>query len=554
MRFTADFETITDPDDCRVWAFAVCDIDNPDYVFTGNSIDGFMEWMNSHAGDSVYFHNLKFDGEFILHKLLSSDWTYVEDRKFLSEKTFTTLINSSGAFYSIELCFKKYDSKKLCLRIYDSLKILPLSVDAVAKSFKLPISKLSIDYNEHRPIGHELTVEELEYITNDVRIMAMALKNMFDQNLTAMTQGSNAMMDFKRIISKKNFERWFPVLEHDKEIRQSYKGGWTYANPIWAGKDIGKGIVLDVNSLYPSRMYNCMLPFGEPIFYEGKYVPDKIFPLYVQMIRCCFDIKPEHLPSIGLKNLRFLPTEYVESSGVEPIALCLTSVDLELMFEQYDVYYIEYIAGWKFKASNQIFKEYIDKWIEVKNEATLSGNPGLRTIAKLMLNALYGKFAVNPSITRKHPTLAEGKVKYITGSPEEIKPVYVAMSAFITSYARALTIRSAQSVFHRFLYADTDSLHLIGTEIPDNLEVDNVKLGAWDHEATFERARFLRTKCYIEEIGEDLKVTCSGMPSRCHKYVTWENFKFGTTYEGKLVPKHVVGGIVLKEDVFTLRE
>lgn len=36
-----------------------------------------------------------------------------------------------------------------------------------------------------------------------------------------------------------------------------------------------------------------------------------------------------------------------------------------------------------------IFKDYIDKWIARKNEATLSGNGGQRQLAKLMLNSLY---------------------------------------------------------------------------------------------------------------------------------------------------------------------
>ena len=41
MKFTADFETIADTEDCRVWATGICNID--DYNFTyGNSIDFFF--------------------------------------------------------------------------------------------------------------------------------------------------------------------------------------------------------------------------------------------------------------------------------------------------------------------------------------------------------------------------------------------------------------------------------------------------------------------------------------------------------------------------------
>mgnify|MGYP002512467155 CR=1 FL=1 len=43
-------------------------------------------------------------------------------------------------------------------------------------------------------------------------------------------------------------------------------------------------MVLDVNSLYPSVMYDSDLPFGTPIFFKGEYIEDEIYPLYTQMI------------------------------------------------------------------------------------------------------------------------------------------------------------------------------------------------------------------------------------------------------------------------------
>ena len=51
---------------------------------------------------------------------------------------------------------------------YDSLKIIPFGVSKIAKSFNLPISKLEIDYNAYRELGHTLTKQEIDYIKNDV--------------------------------------------------------------------------------------------------------------------------------------------------------------------------------------------------------------------------------------------------------------------------------------------------------------------------------------------------------------------------------------------------
>lgn len=153
-------------------------------------------------------------------------------------------------------------------------------------------------------------------------------------------------------------------------------------------------------------MYEKLLPIGEPIFFEGQYKDDKVYNLYVQMITCSFELKKDKIPTIQIKNnIGFKGNEYLESSGNEPVCLVLTNIDLKLFFEQYNVYELEYICGWKFKCMNGIFSKYIDKWIERKNKATIEGNKGQRTLAKLMLNSLYGKFATSLEVQSKIPFL-----------------------------------------------------------------------------------------------------------------------------------------------------
>ena len=554
MLFTADFETTTDPLDCRVWACGICSIDETHSFKYGNSLEWFIEFAKNNTDSTFYFHNLKFDGEFILCYLFEHGYKHVTDRKKLKTKTFTTLISDKGQFYSLEICFNKNEYKTEKITIYDSLKILPFSVEAIAKGFNLPISKLEIDYEEKREIGHILTQQEIDYLRNDVEIMSRALLTLFNQDLRQMTQGSNALYDYKKIVGKKNFSKWFPIPDYDFDVRQSYKGGFTYCDPRRQGQDIGEGIVLDVNSLYPAVMYDRPLPYGEGIFFEGKYEPDKLYNLYVQMFTCQFELKENYIPTIQLKNnLSFMPTAYLSSSEDEEVTMCLTSVDLDLFFEHYHVYNITYHSGWKFKSTTGLFKEYIDKWNAVKMESTLNGNKAMRTLAKLMLNALYGKFALNPNVQSKIPYYDNGLIKYTLGDKETRNPIYIPVGTFITAWARHKTITSAQKVYDRFLYADTDSLHLIGTEIPKGIEVDPVKLGAWKHESTFTRARFVRQKTYIEEIDGELNITCAGMPSRCYKNVTWNNFIAGSSFEGKLQFTHVQGGIVLKDIDFTIK-
>ena len=558
MIYTADFETTTDLEDCRVWAWALCNVNNTDEFVFGNSVQTLMDWCSKKRNLTLYFHNLKFDGEFILQWLLHNGFTEIIEnggKAAFTAKSFKTLISDMGQFYSIEICFSRNKSELYKVKILDSLKLLPFSIDQMAKTFGLPISKLEIDYRAKREIGHILTEEEKAYIKNDVAIAAMALKALFDMGLTKMTTASNALNEYKTLMGNR-FKYWFPPPQYDAEIRQAYKGGFTYLSPRYADKDVGNGIVLDVNSLYPAMMYYKPLPYDEGVFYDGKYQQDNEYPLYIQIVRVSFELKPKHIPTIQIKgNLSFVSTEYLESSNGEIVALALTSPDLELLLSHYNCDYIEYVCGWKFKAGTAAFRKYIDKWIGVKIEATKEGNKGKRAIAKLMLNSLYGKFATNPKCRSKHPYLGEnGEIKYQLGEEEERAPIYIPVAAFITAWGRYTTITSAQKVYDRFIYADTDSLHLEGTDFPEGLDIDDVKLGAWKVESEFTRARFLHQKCYIEEIGNELKITCAGMPKSCYPYVTWENFHPNASYKGKLKPQHVNGGIVLVDTPMTIRE
>lgn len=539
----------------------------------GEDIDSFINYCSLiNESSSFYFHNLKFDGEFIIHYLLTHGFVHVNEKK-LGVNQFSTIISDLNVFYCIKVKFKE----EVIISFFDSLKLLNFSVEEVAKAFNLSIKKLEIDYKAKREKGHKITDEEKEYLKHDVMIMSLALEKMFEMKITRMTIASNAMNFFKDTISKKRFEEWFKPPLYDKDLRQAYKGGFTYLNEIYRGKEVKEGIVLDVNSLYPSVMYYSPIPYGEGIYFDGKYVPDKLYNLYIQNITCQFRIKKDMIPTIQIKNnLSFVPTEYLSSSNGESINLTLTNVDLKLFLEHYDIYDASYNWGWKYKSSTKIFKSYIDYWNELKVKATKEGNKPLRTIAKLMLNSLYGKFAASPEGRSKIPYLDNNIVKYKLSELEERTAYYLPISIFITSWARDKTIRSAQAVYHRFIYADTDSLHLEGTDIPENLLISDTELGKWKIESTFKRGKYLRQKCYIEDavtpvdeienfkkenpeclhlVSKDsiINIVCAGMPKGCYKNVTWENFDYGSVFDGKLGVKHTDGGIVLVDTTFTIK-
>lgn len=132
-------------------------------------------------------------------------------------------------------------------------------------------------------------------------------------------------------------------------------------------------------------MYEKELPFGEPIFFSGKYEEDKVYNLYIQMITCSFEIKKNKIPTIQIKNNKafFRSNEYLLSSNNEIVCLVLTNIDLQLFLEQYNVYDLEFICGWKFKSIKGIFKDYIDKWITKKNNATIERKSRTKNTCKV---------------------------------------------------------------------------------------------------------------------------------------------------------------------------
>lgn len=557
--YTADFETTTDENDCRVWAYAICSIDNPDLVIYGNNIDDFMSWCEMAANCQMYFHNLAFDGAFIMDWLERNGWRWVEDIKDVSDMTYTTIISDVNQVYCITLYF----TPMFKVKIYDSLKIIPLSIDNMAKSYGLPINKLELDYDTKREVGHELTEHEKEYIKHDVQIAAYVLDIFLKQGLSKMTAGSNALGHYKKLCGgSKQFRKMFPFLNtaEDEFIRKAYRGGFTYVNTKYQGKKINDGIVFDVNSLYPSVMYGCsgeLLPYGKPVWFDGEPKYNARYPLWIGLVSCSFKIKDGYIPTIQLKgNFRFKQTEYLTDSEGQ-VTFAVTNIDWELIKEHYDLKHVKWLGGYQFKGSSKLFTEYVDYWIKIKNDATLSGNAGMRQIAKLMLNSLYGKFATRCEVYSRRPEINEKDVlTYVDLEPTTRDPVYLPVGVFITSWARYKTITSAQKVYDRFIYADTDSLHLLGKDIPESIEVDNVELGKWKHESTFTHAKFLRAKCYIEqeEDNDELTVHVSGMPARCHSQVNIDNFDFGSVYNGKLYTKRVKGGIVLVEDTIEIRK
>ena len=570
----ADFETSTeawlekDDNTARVWLWGIYNIFEDKFEY-GTGIDSFMNKVLVRRQDYnpiIYFHNLKFDGSYIMNWLFNNGYKY--DIHLTKEKSFDASISDMGLWYQIRVCVYKSGKQKVLITIQDSLKKIPLAVREIPEAFHYEDEqKGELDYDTYRPINHVPTAEELDYLLHDCKLVARALYDLESGGFVKMTGSGDAFYQWKLsllspkarskgVYPERVYRQLFPevTLEEDDFIRKAYKGGWTYVNPKYVEQIITKPVeVWDINSMYPHKMRDKYLPLGEPTYFRGKPHPNK-YQCYIAHIMIAFEIKPNHLPCIQVKNsFYFNPTDYILSSDDNMVEMTVTNVDLKTIFSQYNVIDIEYIDGMYFYKDTGYFTQHIDKNMEIKEHS----KGGERQLAKSRMNQVYGKTATSPRRCNKIPYLDEnGVLKFMLGAIDIEHPQYTALGCFITAWARHDIIKDAQNNYDNFIYCDTDSLHMLankdGTE--PNLPIHPTKLGFYKKEHNVVKSLFLRSKTYIEQYDNGhIEIKCAGASPEVKKGMNFENFKLGSTFEGKLLPKQVRGGCVLSKTYFTIK-
>lgn len=569
--YVADFETTVFKGQTftEVWSACFCELYKKDVKIMHSIQDFFNYFFSLNENIKMYFHNLKFDGSFILSYLLkdlkyeqayekmNADGSLVRwlETKDMKNKSIKYSISEMGQWYYIII---KKNNK--IIEIRDSLKLLPFSLESIGKSFDTEHKKLKMEYGGYRYAGCEITPEEQAYIKNDVLVLKEALEIMFNEKHDSLTIGSCCLNEYTTIMTKSLIERLYPnIAEYtmnvplefknaDEYVRKSYKGGWCFLKKGCENKIYNNGTTADVNSLYPSVMHSesgNYYPVGLPTFWSGNYIPEIAKEKYYFIrIKTRFYLKKGFLPCIQVKNTyRYKSTEWLETSDFydkktnkyykkyldineneqnTQVILTLTMTDFELIKEHYNLVDFEILDGCYFDKEIGLFDEYINKYKKIK----LNSKGAKKTLAKLYLNNLYGKTATN--------TDSSFKVAYIKDDLSlgfygvyacDKKPFYIPVGSAITSYARNFTIRAAQKNYKNFIYADTDSIHCNcnPAEIK-GITIDDKKFLCWKLESCWDKGLFVRQKTYVEHItAENLKpidkpfynVKCAGMPEQC---------------------------------------
>ena len=212
---TADFETCMTADgtDVRVWAWGMANIMDYNEFEYGTDIDTFLDKiLNDSLVYDLGFHNLKFDGNFILPQLYRRGWEFLPNSVFMElwkngadlSKKFTHNITAQGQWFSI--CIVKDNIKATAttpafVHIWDTYKLFPETLKKVGLAYNKIYQKIDEPkefYKALRGPDHELTDDELLYLKNDCLTLAEALRAQLDMYGTIYrTRASKAFEFFK---------------------------------------------------------------------------------------------------------------------------------------------------------------------------------------------------------------------------------------------------------------------------------------------------------------------------------------------------------------------
>lgn len=483
--------------------------------------DMFLEYLQGGGSVFFYIHNLSYDWEFFKYAVYN-----------LMEKEGCDLHLNRRNGRIITATLKMMDGEKVVgsIQFRDSSLKMPGHLYALAK--QVGMEKLE-GFDFYPGWSNDIDLDDPEnwkYVRMDARIVAVAMQQMHRDGFTKSTSSGDCWMDAKRTIrelhGKFYWDNHFPTLslQLDGALRKGYRGGIN----ISQHRGENRGIITheDVNSMYPTVMMFDPLPYGVPFVTECR--PENDECLYIVKCRIRFNLREGRLPWFVFGNS--LDADMEGIGATDPVERCdhfhdmtLTNVDLMLLNEFYEIEMDDSTPPlyWCWPPSVGIFRPYIEKWTKVKREAK-GVNPMMYSKAKLMLNGLYGRFALNPDGERTEMVYDAGDddLVYVTESEvSEDMDAYLPYAIFITAWARyRLLSEVIKAGDEHVIHCDTDSVIHYGGPMSDG---DYGKeLGQWDIEEMPVAVLEGGFKRYIEILKEpiehehDLNVACAGVPQR----------------------------------------
>lgn len=497
----------------------------------------------------IYFHNLSYDYIF-LRKFLISAWGFPV--KALNTKPH----------YPVELVY--YNG--IVLR--DSLIVAQRSIQKWADDLNAPHKKAvgKWDYEKIRHQRDPLTVDELEYICNDVLAGVECLSitrglihktyRGFPYTATGIPRG-----ELREIGEKYHAHDWVKKqYEFDTYMlgQQIYHGGYTHANK-WRRGDITNATCFDFSSSYPFVLLSekfpyekfQRMPYDPPLEWILERAEHEAFIFQCSFTRIHLKDPFFPMPVIQLSKLTFSMDAIADNGRITEagfLSMWMNELTLKLILDIYDyeeivitdVYFASkrYLPAW---LTQYVYQLYIDK-CKLKK-----GDPVQYSLAKAKLNSIYGMFiqkVIPPEITENAET-----GEYVVTETEDEEHFKAAINrrgcflfyfvgVWVTSYAQRnlFQLGSCARGADAWLYSDTDSCYFEEYDM-EKITAYNEQckrklidagfgavhengrdywLGIAEPDGEYQEFRAWHSKAYAcrdSETGE-LKITVAGVPKK----------------------------------------
>lgn len=572
-----DLETFVGPDK-KLIPYACGWLHNGNYHMTygKNCMNDFVDYLMNQKNIILNaFNGSRFDHYFLIDTLVNKNINV------------DNIILSNGRVVSFN-----FGSKNKC---FDLCLFINSSLDKACGAFQTKIVKGSF---EHTKIKNWDCVEQYKsewepYLETDVRSLTElfqkfnhAIYEVAKVNITKYVTLSHMGYNIWMSLLDKN-EIEIPDLEKYKFIKQATFGGRTYPHC----KEFKSEKYVDIRT--KKLNYNDVIKSGDFIFnadatslYPASMVGFEHCKVEYPTGRSRWSDKPMeefNNNKIGFYEVNYIPPKDItvamlprrkENGGVswslEDGTGVYTSVDIKNAISV--GYKIEFVNKCLvYDDTGKVFDEYINEFYKMKEEAVKNGNKVKKSIAKLLLNSLYGKtlqraifntteivndinqfnkFIVNHVVTdwiflNDNRLIISGDVKDANG--KVTKPSQ--LGAFVTGYSRTVMMTYMKAVDPElkkicFTYTDTDSLHLRGSDyfkLKEKgmiVDEDKSKLG------------FLCSD--IDDEGVIIHEKNLGPKSYHYTYINNKN-EIGSTNKTKGIPKKLLkNNMFLKEQTKTV--
>lgn len=396
-----------------------------------------IDFIYNNNKEKFFAHNLEYDLSHIFQGVYLTliDWYY-------SDKLLFAILKNNKREKTLFL-----DSFSFSL---SSLAVIAKQMNM--KKFDVNIKKLEEEY-----------IKNPEKIINYCKNDCLIVYNYMSQFENFIKESFNLPLKYTIAGTAQNiYLKKFSNLKFDiqgkninKELLNAYYGGRVECFHI--------GIVnrpvfeLDVNSMYPFVMSN----FKYPV--KDNYISvNPVEKMYVSQIKV--KIKKCDIPVLAYreKKLLFPIGEFTTWS---------TNIEIEKAIKEKQIIDIEYIKTYNFYETDFIFKEFVNYFYDLREQAKKDKNIFLNKLYKRILNSVYGRFALHKelkiltSITDKNESYIE-KINNIAGYVplviNSVKNKNFSIPIFVTSYARVILfdlIKKIKNLKFDILYCDTDSCH-----------------------------------------------------------------------------------------------